>query len=304
MFAVSSEQSVRTTVDGRELTVSNLEKVLYPSTGFTKGQLINYYARVADVMLAHVKDRPLTMKRYPNGVDHDYFFEKHVPAHAPEWVHHKSVPSSSKGGESIDYPVVCDRPTLLWAANLAAIEFHVPLWHVGRRRVLPGPPDHLVFDLDPGEGASIVECCRVAAAVAEVLDEGRAGSWPKTSGSKGLQLYVPLNGRPTWETARDRARGIAVQLEKDRPDLIVSNMRRNLRADKVLIDWSQNHPAKTTVAAYSLRGVDRPMVSTPISWDEVDACAHSGRPADLQFAPDLVLERIEDMGDLFVPDST
>jgi bifunctional non-homologous end joining protein LigD len=297
---VSREHSVQTTVDGRELTVSNLDKVLYPSTGFTKGQVIDYYARVAEVMLAHVKDRPLTMKRYPDGVDHKFFFEKHVPDHAPSWVHHKAVPSTSKG-EPVDYPVVCDRPTLVWAANLAAIEFHVPLWHVGRRRILPAPPDHLVFDLDPGEGTSIVECCHVAKVVAEILDEGRCGCWPKTSGSKGLQLYVPLTGRPTWEKIRDRARGIAVQLERDHPDLVVSNMRKSLRSGKVLIDWSQNHPAKTTVAAYSLRGRDEPTVSTPISWDEVDTCATTRDPADLRFTSDLVLERIEALGDLFAP---
>ncbi len=297
---MSPEQSVRTTVDGRELTVSNLDKVLYPATGFTKGQVIDYYARVAEVMLPHVQDRPLTMKRYPNGVDRKFFFEKHLPDHAPKWVHHQVVPSTGEGGP-VDYPVVCDRPTLLWAANLAALEFHVPLWHVGRRRTLPAPPDHMVFDLDPGEGTSIVECCRVAEAVAGILDEGRSGCWPKTSGSKGLQLYVPLTGRPTWEKVRDRSRGIAVQLERDRPDLVVSNMRKSLRAGKVLIDWSQNHPAKTTVAAYSLRGRDEPTVSTPISWDEVDACAKKGDPAELRFTSDLVLERIAIRGDLFVP---
>lgn len=295
---MSPENPVRTTVDGRQLTVSNLEKVLYPATGFTKGQVIDYYARVAEVMLAHVKDRPLTMKRYPNGVDHKFFFEKHVPTHAPAWVRHQAVPSTSTG-ESVDYPVVCDRPTLVWAANLAAIEFHVPLWHVGRRRVLPAPPDHLVFDLDPGDGASIVECCRVAQWVGEILDEGRSGCRPKTSGSKGLQLYVPLTGRPTWEKIRDRARGIAVQLEQDHPDLVVSNMRKALRSGRVLIDWSQNHPAKTTVAAYSLRAREEPTVSTPVSWDEVDGCATSGNPADLRFTSDLVLERIDTLGDLF-----
>jgi bifunctional non-homologous end joining protein LigD len=298
MCAVSPEHSVRTTVDGRDLTVSNLEKVLYPATGFTKGQVIDYYARVAEVMLPHVQDRPLTMKRYPNGVDRTFFFEKHLPDHAPSWVHHKAVPSTSKGGP-VDYPVIRDRPTLVWAANLAAIEFHVPLWHVGRRRVLPAPPDHMVFDLDPGGGTSIVECCSVAGLVADLLDEGRAGCWPKTSGSKGLQLYVPLSGRPTWEKIRDRAHGIAVRLEQDRPDLVVSNMRKSLRTGKVLIDWSQNHPAKTTVAAYSLRAREEPTVSTPVTWDEVDACARSGDPADLRFTSDLVLERIEAHGDLF-----
>ncbi len=295
---MSPEGAVRTTVDGRELTVSNLEKVLYPASGFTKGQVIDYYARVADVMLAHVMDRPLTMKRYPNGIGHTFFFEKHLPDHAPPWVHHQAVPSSAKG-DPVDYPVVCDRPTLVWVANLAAIELHVPLWHVGRRRVLPAPPDHMVFDLDPGEGTSIVECCLVARHVAEVLDEGRSGCWPKTSGSKGLQLYVPLTGRPTWDRIRERAHGVAVQLEQEHPDLVVSNMRKNLRADKVLIDWSQNHPAKTTVAAYSLRAREEPTVSTPITWDEVDACARSGDPGDLRFTSDLVLERIDRVGDLF-----
>jgi bifunctional non-homologous end joining protein LigD len=289
---------VRTTVDGRQLTISNLQKVLYPATGFTKGQVIDYYARVATVMLPHVRDRPLTMKRFPNGIDHKFFFEKHVPSHAPSWVHHQAVPSTSKG-DVVDYPVVCDRPTLVWAANLAAIEFHVPLWHVGRRRVLPAPPDHMVFDLDPGEGATIVECCRVAAIVADLLDEGRSGCWPKTSGSKGMQLYVPLKGRPTWDKIRDRAHGIATQLEQDRADLVVSNMRKALRPGKVLIDWSQNHPAKTTVAVYSLRGREEPTVSTPITWDEVDACAGSGDPTVLRFTADLVLQRIEDHGDLF-----
>jgi bifunctional non-homologous end joining protein LigD len=295
---VSPERSVRTTVDGRELTVSNLEKVLFPATGFTKGQVIDYYARVATVMLPHVQDRPLTMKRYPNGIDHTFFFEKHLPDHAPPWVHHQAVPSTSTG-EAVEYPVVSDRPTLVWAANLAAIEFHVPLWHVGRRRVLPAPPDHMVFDLDPGDGATIVECCRVAVFVADVLEEGRSGCWAKTSGSKGLQLYVPLKGRPTWDKVRDRSHGIAARLEQDHPDLVVSNMRRSLRAGKVLIDWSQNHPAKTTVAAYSLRGREEPTASTPITWDEVDACAGSGDPADLRFTADLVIERIEALGDLF-----
>lgn len=295
---MSPEGSVRTTVDGRQLTISNLQKVLYPATGFTKGQVIDYYARVATVMLPHVRDRPLTMKRFPNGIDHKFFFEKHVPSHAPSWVHHQAVPSTSKG-DVVDYPVVCDRPTLVWAANLAAIEFHVPLWHVGRRRVLPAPPDHMVFDLDPGPGATIVECCRVAAIVADLLDEGRSGCWPKTSGSKGMQLYVPLKGRPTWDKIRDRAHGIATQLEQDRADLVVSNMRKALRPGKVLIDWSQNHPAKTTVAVYSLRGREEPTVSTPITWDEVDACAGSGDPTDLRFTADLVLQRIEDHGDLF-----
>jgi bifunctional non-homologous end joining protein LigD len=295
-WIVGGDRSVLTTVDGRQLTVSNLDKVLYPDSGFTKGQVIDYYVRIAEVMLPHVRDRPLTMKRYPDGVDGESFFEKHLPEHAPPWVRHVAVPS---GAGSIEYAVICDLPTLVWAANLAAIEFHVPLWHVGRRRTLPGPPDHMVFDLDPGEGASIVECCRVARSIVEVLAEGRAGCRPKTSGSKGLQLYVPLPGRPTWERVRDRAHGIAVQLEQDQPDLVVSTLRKSLRTGKVLIDWGQNHPAKTTVAAYSLRGRSEPTASTPLTWDEVDQGARGGDPAGLRFTADAVLDRVEEHGDLF-----
>jgi len=300
MLTVSSSTSVVTVVDGRELTVSNLDKVLYPSTGFTKGQVIDYYLRVSGAMLPHLRDRPLTMKRFPNGVDQKYFFEKHMPSHAPRWVRSVAVPSTADG-DPVEYAVVSDLPTLAWAANLAAIEFHVPLWHVGKRRILPAPPDHMVFDLDPGEGASIVECCHVAGYVAELLDDHRSNCWPKTSGSKGLQLYVPLAGRPTWDQVRDRARGIAVQLEQDYPALVVSNMRKQLRGGKVLIDWSQNHPAKTTVAAYSLRGRDEPTVSTPIRWDEVDHCAQVGDPAALRFTATQVLERVDAHGDLFAP---
>jgi bifunctional non-homologous end joining protein LigD len=295
---VSPEGSHRTAVDGRELTVSNLEKVLYPATGFTKGQVIDYYARVADVMVPHLQDRPLTMKRFPNGVDSKYFFEKHIPSHAPSWVGRVAVPSTAEG-EPVEYPVIGDRPSLLWAANLAAIEFHVPLWHAGRRRALPAPPDHMVFDLDPGEGTTVVECCQVARHLAEGLREGRDGCFPKTSGSKGLQLYVPLSGRPTWDKIRERSHEIGRQLERDHPGLVVSNMRRSLRADRVLIDWSQNHPAKTTVAVYSLRGRDQPTASTPVTWAEVDRCVQSGDPATLRFTSDQVLERIEVHGDLF-----
>ena len=295
---MSPDASHRTTVDGRELAVSNLDKVLYPSTGFTKAQVIEYYARVAEVMLPHVRDRPLTMKRYPDGVEGKFFFEKHIPDHAPPWVGRVEVPSTSEG-PPVEYPVIDDRPSLVWAANLAAIEFHVPLWHVGRRRALPARPDHMVFDLDPGEGTTIVECCRVAVLVADQLDAGRSGCWPKTSGSKGLQLYVPLGGRPMWDAVRERAHDMALRLERDHPELVVSNMRRTLRRHKVLIDWSQNHPAKTTVAAYSLRGRHEPTISTPVTWEEVDACARSGAPDGLAFLPDEVLARIEAHGDLF-----
>jgi len=298
---VSPDRSatVTTTVDGRTLTLSNLDKVLFPSSGFTKGELIDYYVRVAPAMLAHVGDRPLTMKRFPNGVEGSSFFEKHAPKHAPEWIRQVTVPSTSDGGGAVGYAVVDDLPALVWAANLAAIEFHVPLWHVGRRRTLPGPPDHMVFDLDPGSGTSIVECATVARYIADILTRRGLESRAKTSGSKGLQLYVPLSGRPTWGKVREDALGIATTLERDHPELVVSNWRKSLRVSKVLIDWSQNHPAKTTVAAYSVRARPEPTVSTPVTWDEVEQCHELGDPDRLTFTTADVLERIERHGDLF-----
>jgi bifunctional non-homologous end joining protein LigD len=284
-------------VEGRELTISNLDKVLYPASGFTKGQLIDYYARIAPVMLPHIQDRPLTMKRFPDGVEGPSFFEKHLPSHAPDWVRHVAVPGAE--GESVEYAVVCDLATLVWAANLATIEFHVPLWRVGRRRRLPGPPDHMVFDLDPGEGATIVECCVVAAHIVEVLDDDNRAAVAKTSGSKGLQVYVPLPEATTWDRIRTEAYQMATEIERSRPDLVVSNMRRSLRTKKVLIDWSQNHPAKTTVAAYSLRARPTETVSTPVTWEEVRQCADTGDPDLLRFTAPEVLDRVADGGDLF-----
>ena len=292
-----------TMVDGRELTLSNLDKVLYPETGFTKGQVIDYYARIAPVMVPHLYDRPLTMKRWPDGVEGQFFFEKHSPRHAPDWVRSVTVPSSGKG-DPVRFSVICDLPALIWAANLASIEFHVPLWHVGRRRKLPAPPDHMVFDLDPGEGATIVECCKVALLIKDALASRAAPIHAKTSGSKGLQLYTPLSRSLTWEGLRDDARGIAAELERDQPDLVVSNMRKSLREGKVLIDWSQNSPSKTTVAVYSLRGRAVPRVSTPVTWDEVAGCADGGDPARLSFAPEDTLRRVDEVGDLFLPAAT
>jgi bifunctional non-homologous end joining protein LigD len=285
-------------VGGRELTVSNLDKVFFPESGFTKGQLIDYYVKVAPMMLPHIADRPLTMKRYPNGVEEKYFYEKHKPVHAPEWVRSVKVPTSEKSGE-VEYSVVSDLPALVWAANLGTIEFHVPLWKVGRRRVLPGPPDLMVFDLDPGEGTTVVECCRVALLIAELLEEQGSETRVKTSGAKGLQVYVPLRGRSTWETSRAKALEIAQNLERSHPDLVTSIMRKVLRRDKVLIDWSQNHPAKTTVGVYSVRAQSQPTVSTPVSWKEVRNCVKAGDPSTLKFTCDEVVARVEKMGDLF-----
>jgi bifunctional non-homologous end joining protein LigD len=289
--------SVRTTVDGHELSISNLDKVLFPSCGFTKGEMIDYYVRVAPVLLAHVRDRPLTMKRYPDGVDGQSFFEKHRPVHAPEWMRSVSVPSREDGG-AIEYCVICDLASLVWVANLATIELHVPLWHVGKRRALPAAPDHMVFDLDPGEGATIVECCRVATLIAGALGPG-VTCLAKTSGSKGLQLYQPLGGRRGWDEVRSDAHRMATRIEDEHPGLVVSNMRKSLRRGKVLIDWSQNHPVKTTIAPYSLRARPEPTVSTPVTWEEVEGCSDSGDPDELRFTAPDVLDRVERLGDLF-----
>jgi bifunctional non-homologous end joining protein LigD len=293
-------QSTRTTIEGRELAVSNLDKVLFPTTGFTKGQLIDYYVRIAPVMLPHLRERPLTMKRFPDGVEGKSFFEKHIPSHAPEWVPSVNV-SSNEGQDVIPYAMVNDLPTLAWAANLGTIELHVPLWHVGRRRKLPAPPDFMVFDLDPGEGTSIVECCVVAGYVMDELAHSGTESFAKTSGSKGLQLYASVGARTTWDGVRDRAHDIAQKLETDHRELVVSNMRRSLRRGRILIDWSQNHSAKTTVAVYSVRAMPTPTVSTPVTPAEVQRCAEKEDPGLLRFETDEVLRRVEKDGDLFAP---
>ena len=290
--------STRATIGGRELTVSNLDKVFYPESGFTKGQLIDYYVRIADAMLPHIKERPLTMRRFPNGVEGKSFFEKHVPSHAPDWVPTVTVPLAD-GHQDISYSMANDVATLAWAANLANIEFHVPLWHVGRRRKLPANPDFMVFDLDPGEGASIVECCVVAGYIIDELEKAGTPSFAKTSGSKGLQLYAPAGAKSTWDGVRSRAYDIARKLESDHRDLVVSNMRKSLRQGRVLIDWSQNHPAKTTVAVYSVRARPRPTVSTPVTAEEVQRCAKQKKAQLLTFETSDVLRRVEKDGDLF-----
>lgn len=294
-----SPDAVEVEVDGRQLRVSNLTKVLYPDAGFTKGDVIDYYARVADVMLPHVIDRPVTFKRFPNGVDGTSFFEKHVPAHAPAWVQTATVPrgANSRSGREADitYAVLADRPTLIWAANLASLEFHVPQWKAGDGMDLPKPADLMVFDLDPGPGTTVVECCRVASWLGEEL--GREAMAAKTSGSKGLQLYLRL--LPGSVDSNELAHEIARKLERDHPEAVVSKMKKELRLGKVLIDWSQNSPVKTTIAVYSLRARPQPSASTPVTWDEVDACAKRGRPEELEFLAADVLRRVEQHGDLF-----
>jgi bifunctional non-homologous end joining protein LigD len=293
-----SPERVLTDVDGRELSLSNLDKVLYPAAGFTKGQVLDYYARIADVMVPHLRQRPTTLRRYPHGVEGLSFFEKHAPDKLPSWIGTIEVPSKSGEHEPIEYIDVKDRPTLLWAANLAALELHVPLWHVAKGKALPTPPDFMVFDLDPGPGTSIVECCRVAQWLGEYLD--RETLYAKTSGSKGLQLYTSVS-RTDWERQSEKAHEIARAMEREHANDVVSTMRKTLRNDKVLIDWSQNNSSKTTVAAYSLRARPEPTVSTPVTWQEIDKCAKGADPTQLVFEADEVLRRVDKFGDLFAP---
>jgi len=292
---VSPETKVAVLVDGRTLTLTNLGKVLYPQAGFTKAEVLDYYQRVAPVLLPHIAGRPLTLKRYPEGVDGEAFFQKHVTAHRPDWIRTATVRSdSSRGrGTTVTYLVVDDLPALIWAANLAGLELHVPQWRV------PGihQPDLLVFDLDPGAPADIVDCCRVAEALRPLLEAEGFAPLAKTSGGKGLQLYAPISG-VTSDQASEQARAFAERLERDQPRLVVSRMTRVLRTGKVLIDWSQNNGSKTTVAPYSLRARQQPTVSTPVSWDEVEACRE---PGDLFFTADAVLDRVARRGDLFAP---
>jgi bifunctional non-homologous end joining protein LigD len=296
-----SPDEVVTEVEGHRLTLSNLGKVLYPEAGFTKGEVVDYYVRVAPVLLGHLADRPVTFVRFPDGVDGPSFFAKHLPKGAPEWVRSIEVPSSARSndGQLIVFPAIDDLASLVWAANLAALELHVPLWRSERPGEF-GPFDQMVFDLDPGPPATVVECCRVAGWLVEALGaEGHAKVLAKTSGSKGLQLYVPLDPPRPWETVRDDAKEMARAVERAHGDLVVSNMRRDLRVGKVLIDWSQNVPAKTTVAAYSLRARPYPTVSTPVTLDEVADCAKTADPDRLRFLAADVLERVDRLGDLF-----
>lgn len=280
-------------VEGRRLALSNLDKVLYPEAGFTKAQVLDYYQRIAPVLLPHIANRPVTIKRYPDGVDSQFFFQKNAPAGTPDWVPTATIPSpgSTKSRETIDYIVGGDLPTLIWAANLAALELHTPMWRVKK----VGKPDLLVFDLDPGLPASIVECCRVAEALQPLLDELGLEPVAKTSGGKGLQIYAPVSGMTSVQTS-ELAKELAERLEQDLPKLVVSRMTKALRGGKVLIDWSQNNAAKTTVAPYSLRARAQPTVSTPVRWDEVENCK---RATDLVFTAEDVLERVATSGDLF-----
>jgi len=286
-------------VDGRELKLTNLDKVLYPQAGFSKGEVVDYYAKVAEAMVPHLKGRAVTLRRFPEGVEDldSAFFEKRCPKHRPKWVKTTNVRAGPNAG-NIDFCVCDGRPTLVWMAQLAAIELH-PSLSLGRA---PTRPTVLAFDLDPGPPADVVDCCRVALRLRDMFGHFGVQSFPKTSGSKGMQVYVPLNSKKVnYETTKPFAKAIAQLLEKQTPDLVVSKMKKVERGGKVFVDWSQNHRSKTTIAVYSLRARERPTASTPLTWDEVEAAADSGDGSTLVFEADAVLDRIEHHGDLFAP---
>jgi len=280
-------------VGGRTVNVTNLDKVLYPETGFSKGDLINYYIRVSPVLLPHLKDRPITLKRYPDGVDGPFFYEKKCPSHRPEWVKTAKV-AKSEGGE-INYCVMNDLPTLVWAANLADLELHTFL----HRAPAISRPTTLAFDLDPGPPADIVVCCQVGLWLKAAFDALGMKCFAKTSGSKGLQVYVPLNTPVTYERTKAFAHALAQFLERQFPETVVSKMQKSLRRGKVLVDWSQNDDHKTTVNVYSLRAKNQPTVSTPVTWNEVSKTLKKKDSAVLHFESDNVIGRIRKMGDLF-----
>ena len=283
-------------VKGKKLSVSNLDKVLYPKVGFTKGQVVDYYIRIAPVLLPHLEDRPLTMKRYPNGVDAEFFYEKNCPAHRPKWV--KTAKVWSEGNNRMmDYCLAQDLPTLVWAANLADLELHTSL----AKKKDVARPTMMVFDLDPGAPADIVQCCQVSIWLRDLLTKMKLKSFAKTSGSKGLQVYVPLNTPVTFDQTKDLSRALGQLLEREHVDLVTSNMSKSVRKGKVFVDWSQNDEHKTTICVYSLRAKEEPTVSTPVSWDEVANCLKKKKADLLKFRSDKVLARVEKLSDLFAP---
>jgi len=284
---------------GRSVALTNLEKVLYPD-GFTKAQVLDYYTRIAPVLLPHLAGRALTRKRYPDGVEGQVFFEKNAPRGTPEWVTVVNLPSpgSSKGRETIDYVVVDGLAALVWTANLASLELHTHMWRVDPASGAAQAPDLVVFDLDPGPPATLVECCEVAQLLRPLLVADGLQPLAKTSGSKGLQLYAQADHFGSAEQTSAYAKGLAQRLEREQPGLVVHRMTKSLRDGKVLVDWSQNSAAKTTVSVYSLRARRTPTVSTPVTWDEVAGCR---APEDLVFHSDDVLARVQEHGDLFAP---
>jgi len=283
-------------VQGRKLSLTNLDKVLYPAAGFTKGQVVDFYVRIAPVLVPHLAGRPLTMKRYPEGVDQEYFFEKNAPMHRPDWV--KTAPVWSESNHrTVNFILANDLPTLVWIANLASIELHPSLSLASD----VATPTMIVFDLDPGPPANIVQCAQVGLWVREIFDHFGLQSFPKTSGSKGMQIYVPLNTKTSYEQTKSFAHAVARLLEQEHPDLVVSDMKKAVRTHKIFVDWSQNDQHKTTISVYSLRAREHPTVSTPITWDEVEQALKRKDAARLVFEAKDVLARVEKVGDLFAP---
>ena len=281
-------------VNGSQVEVTNLDKVYYPKAGFTKGAVIDYYIHISEYLLPHLKNRPITLKRYPEGVEGFFFYEKQCPAHRPGFI--KTAKVSKEGGE-VNYCMINDLPALVWAANLADLELHTFL----HKAPAIERPTSLAFDLDPGAPADILDCCQVALWLKAAFDELGLKSFPKTSGSKGLQVYIPLNTAVTYEKTKPFAHAMAEALEQRFPKVVVSKMQKNLRAGKVLVDWSQNDSHKTTVNVYSLRAKDHPTVSTPVTWDEIETALKKKKPALLTFEAPAVLKRAEKLGDLFAP---
>jgi bifunctional non-homologous end joining protein LigD len=291
---MSPSQSIE--IEGKSLSLTNLDKVLYPAAGFTKGQVIDYYARVAPILVPHLSGRPLTLKRYPGGVDQEFFFEKNATKHRPDWI--KTAPIWSEGNQrNVNYILANNLPTLIWVANLASIELH-PSLSLAKNISCPRM---MVFDLDPGPPANIVQCCQVGFWLREIFEHFGLQSFPKTSGSKGLQIYVPLNTPTSYDITKPFAHALARLLETDHKDLVVSDMKKQLRVGKVLVDWSQNDEHKTTISVYSLRARERPTVSTPVSWEEVEHAFKKKDAKLLVFEAEQVLKRVERMGDLFEP---
>lgn len=283
-------------IDGKKVKLTNLDKVLYPKAGFTKAHVIDYYRRIAPVLLPHLQDRPITLKRYPDGVEGSHFYERNCPSHRPDWMATMPVWSESSGRE-VHYCVLDDLASLVWAANMADLELHTFL----HMRESVDRPTSIVFDLDPGLPAGLAECAQVALDVRDILNEFDLKSFPKTSGSKGMQMHVPLNTDVTYDDTKPFARAVADVMEREHPRRVTSNMRKELRSGKVFIDWSQNHDHKTTVCVYSLRAKKTPTVSMPLAWSEVEVVAATGDASRLWFGPDEAVMRAEELGDLYAP---
>jgi bifunctional non-homologous end joining protein LigD len=293
---VPPAKRVEVEIDGRTLSLSNLDKPMYPQAGFAKGHVIDYYTRVSPALLPHLRGRPLTLKRYPDGVEGPHFYEKQCPSHRPPWVRTVAADSSRARGGKIDFCLADDLPTLVWLANLADLELHTSL-ALGENY---SQPTMVAFDLDPGAPATIVECAEVALELRMIFDHLGMEAFPKTSGSKGMQVYVPLNTPGvTYRDTSPFAKGLAQLLERRHPKGVVSEMNKSLRKGRVFVDWSQNSQHKTTVTVYSLRALAQPTVSTPLRWEEVEAVTESRDPDGLVFTAPQVIERVAEHGDLF-----